>query len=141
MRSRVRRTSTSWPAASGAITMKWPCGVTGSELQAEIDQARLVPVNLSQIEVGANQPNLISNPMRHHRGVRIIKHDALLAVEPTGPLVDLCDNRLDARYQDLVLQETLLRVEHLALPAKQIDHLRDVRRVHGPRRNDRRAGG
>src|ERR1700722_4912276 len=141
MRSRVCRTLSSWPVASGAITMKWPCGVTVLELQAKIDQTRPVPVNLAQIKVGTNQPNLISNPMRHHRGVRIIKHDAFLAVEPAGLLVDLGDNRLDAEHQDLVLQETLLGVEHLALPAEQIDDFRDTRRVHRPGRDDGRALG
>ena len=62
-------------------------------------------------------------------------------IEPAWSLVDLGDNRLDSEWQDVVAEETVLGIEHLALPGEEIDHGGDLIGKGGARRNDRRAFG
>src|SRR5512134_2990825 len=96
---------------TGAVTMKCPCVITfragrcgglGMELQREVDQPRLVPIDLAQIDVGGDQPDLVADPLRHDGGLRVIQHDAFLAVEPARRLVDLGDDGVDAEGQNAV---------------------------------------
>src|SRR5690349_10719582 len=84
------RSAASRPAASGASTVNCDCGVTARlELQAEIDQAILAPVHLAQVEIRRDQPDLIADPLGDQRGVGVVQHDALLAIEPARALVHL----------------------------------------------------
>ena len=79
------------PRASGARIIKLDCGVIRLGLrrwkfETEIDQALLVPVDFPQIQLRLDLADFIANPMRHHRRLRIVQHDAFVAIEPASPL-------------------------------------------------------
>src|SRR5271166_593193 len=111
--------------------------VARSELQREVDQPGLVPVYLAQIQAGRlDQPDLIADPVRHHRCLGVVQHDAFLAIQPARRLVDLGDDGIEAERPDAIAQQTGLGVEHLALPGEHTDELGDLRAEHGAGRND-----
>src|SRR4051794_23558713 len=107
------------------------------KLEREIDQALFAPVNFTKISMWADLADLIANPMRDQRSLRIVEHDALFVIEPARAFVDLCDDRIQAEGGDSVAQHTFLRVEDFALPREVIDEVRDVLGVSGPRCDDR----
>src|SRR6266404_72897 len=139
--ARSLRSAPSRPGRTGATTVNCDWGVTTSELEAEVDQALLTPVDLSQIEPRTDQADLVPYPVRHQRGLGVVEDNALLAVEPAGALVHLGDDGLEAERQNSVLKRAALGVEDFPLPAKVIDDLCDRLRILGPRRDDGRAGG
>src|SRR5215468_9416300 len=96
------RSAGAWPVLTAATIVNCDCGVTDSELQAEVDQALLGPVDLTEIEIGTDQADLVPYPMRDQRGLRVVEHDAFLAVEPARTLVDLGDDRFEAERPDAV---------------------------------------
>jgi hypothetical protein len=65
--------------------------------------------------------------MRDQRGLRVVEHGALLAVQPARALVDLRDDRPQADGKDLVAKLAAFAVEDLSLPEEQVRDLgRDV---------------
>src|SRR5258708_26033833 len=106
------RSAGSCPAATGANTVNCDCGVTISELQAEVDQAVFVPVHLAEIEVRRDQPDFIADAVRESRRLGVVENDAFLAVEPARSLVDLGNDGLDAKYQNPVFQEPVGGIEY-----------------------------
>src|SRR5262245_48195296 len=107
--------------SSGATTMKVACGGIApnhSELQGEIDQPLFVPIDFAKVKLRCDESNLISDPMRHQRRIGIIKDDALFVVEPTGPLVDLGNDGVEAERQDAIFQMPSLGIEDFAFPGK-----------------------
>src|SRR5688572_12726888 len=104
MVARRSRRSCTRSGLTGAVTMKCPWVInrrpgrdrSGLELEREVDQARFVPVDLAEIDVRRDQPDLVADPLRHHRSLGVIEDDAFLLVEPARRLVDLGDDRIDA---------------------------------------------
>src|SRR6266404_1226413 len=139
--ARTLRSASSRPARTGATTVNCDWGVTTSELETEVDQALLCPVDLAEVDPGADQADLVAYPVRDEGSLRVVQNDALLAVEPAWGLVDLGDDRLYAERQNAVLERAALGVEDFPLPAKVIDDLCDRLTVFGSRCDDRRAGG
>src|SRR6202521_4989284 len=86
----------------GAPPANCDCGVTALELQAEMDQPVLAPVHHAQIEIRRDETDLVADVMRHDGRIGIVQDDALLAVQPTGTLVDPGDNRLEAERENPV---------------------------------------
>src|SRR5688572_17584888 len=146
--SRSRKSCTR-SGLTGAVTMKCPWVInrqpgrdrSGLEFEREVDQARLVPVDLAEIDVRRDQADLVADPLRHHRGLGVVEDDALLVVEPARRLVDLGDDRVDTEWQDAVAQGAGLGVEHLALPGEDVDQLGDVVAEFVAGRDDRGAVG
>ena len=60
-------------------------------MKREIDQALFAPVNFSEIGARSDLADLIPNPVRQERRLRVIQNNAFLAVEPALTLVDLGD--------------------------------------------------
>src|SRR6266852_7857325 len=67
----------------------------GSKLQRKIDEPLFVPVNFSQIKTRPDLADLIANPLRDERRLRVVENDAFLAIEPAGPFVNLRDDRIE----------------------------------------------
>src|SRR4051812_46242053 len=87
----------SHPAADCRLDAARRCSRRRSvELEGEIEAGLVVPVPPPQIEAGLEQPDFVANPLRHERRLRVIEHDALLAVEQTRSLVDLGDDGVEA---------------------------------------------
>src|SRR4029077_20340224 len=86
-------------------------------------------------------PDLITDPMRHERSLRIIEHNAFFVIKPARTFIDLGDDRVQSEEQNLISQDAFGRVEHFTLPGKMIDEIGDVLRVLGPWRDDSRAVG
>ncbi len=112
---------------------------SGPEPECEVDEAVLVPVDLAQVHTGADEPDLVTDPVGEERRVGIVEDDALLAVEPARALVDAGDDRVQPERQDAVAQDALLRVEGLALPREVVDEAGEVVRVRRAGGDDRRA--
>src|SRR4051812_18921406 len=91
------------------------------KLQCEMEDPGFPAKHLAKVEAGLDHADLVADPPRHQRGLRIIENDAFLAVEPALALVDLGDDRGDAEWQDLVLQQPGLGVKDFALPSEMID--------------------
>src|ERR1700756_5213384 len=72
--------SASCPGRIGARTMKLDCGVialpSGPELQREVDQPLLGPIDLAEIEARPDQADLVADPVGDQRGLGIVQHDA-----------------------------------------------------------------
>src|SRR5262247_1668468 len=77
---------------------------TSSELEREMQNRLVVPIHAAEVDVGRDQTDLVANPLRHERGLRIVKNDAFLLVEQAGPRVDLGDNRVDAQRRNPIPQ-------------------------------------
>src|SRR5580704_9718989 len=125
----------------GAATMKLDCGVmprvVPSELQREVDQPRLVPVDLAEVQPRRlDQPDLIANPMRDHRRLGVVQHNAFLAIQPAWRLVNPGDDGIEAEWPDAIAQQAGLGVEYLALPGKHADEFGDLRAEHCAWRHD-----
>src|SRR4051812_13043108 len=124
-----RRSGTSFSRSIAATTMKLDCGVMtpGSlrlaEVQAEVDQALLLPVDLAQVEAGLDLTNLVPNPVRQQGRLRVIQDDAFLLVEPTRVLINFRDDRIQPKRCDAVCEDAVLAVEGLPLPGEMADHL------------------
>src|SRR5215472_6885140 len=114
---------------------------TPSELQREVDQPFLVPVHLAQVQAWADLANLVANPMRDERGLRVVENDALLAVQPARPHVHLGDDGVEPEREDPVPEHALLGVEDLALPGEMVDERRNVQGVRCAGSDDRGAIG
>src|SRR5262245_58408930 len=72
--ARRARRAPSRPATMGATTAKLDCGVTTrSELQGEVHETLLVPVDLTQVEPGADLPDLVADPLGDQGGVRVVE--------------------------------------------------------------------
>ena len=102
--------------------------ITGSllrwELEREMNQRLLTPVNTAEIQIWIDESNLISNPAGHQRGLRIVKNDAFLLIEPAWSLVDFRDDRVKAKVSDAISEYTILGIKRLSLPRKKIDEVR-----------------
>ena len=70
------------------------------------------------------------------RGLRVVEHDALLAVEPAVALVHLGDNGIDPEGRNAVAQRSMHGVEGLALPAEEADEFGNFRGKHRSGRDD-----
>src|SRR6266480_2495457 len=108
----------------------------GLELQREIDESLLRPIDNPQIASGTNHPDFIADPVCDQRCFRIVQHDALLAVQPAWPLVYLGDDGIESKWQDSVIEHALLRIEDFPLPSKVVDQLGNFRRVLRTRSDD-----
>ena len=85
--------------------------------------------------------DLIADPMRHERSLRIIEHNALLVIQPARAFIDLRDDRVQPKGQNLVSQNAFGWVKDFPLPGKMIDEIGYILCVKGSRRNDRCAFG
>ena len=90
-----------------------------------MEQLGPLPEDEAEVDAGRDLADLVPDPLRDNRRVRVVEDDRLLLVEPARLLVDLGANRLDAERADLVQQLALPAVEHLSLPADQVDEPRD----------------
>src|SRR5262245_34773853 len=68
--------------STGAMTVSCDCGVTTSELEAEVDESLFVPIDLAEVEARRNEPDLVADPLGDDGGLRVVEHDAVLVIEP-----------------------------------------------------------
>ena len=73
---------------------------------------------LAEIKARLDHPDLVADPAGHQRGLRIVEHDAFLAVEPALALVDASDDGGDAERQNLVLENPAFASKILPCQAK-----------------------
>src|SRR5215468_1026995 len=57
-------------------------GASGSKFQQEVEQPGFVPIDLAEIGLRLEEPDLVADPMCHHGRLGIVQYDAVLAVEP-----------------------------------------------------------
>src|SRR2546425_11856504 len=142
-------------ASSGATTMKCDCGVIAMhdlrvhqcsrifpkplELQGEIDQPLLVPIDFAEVQMRLDLTDFITNPVRQERSLGVVQDDALLTIEPTWPFVHLGDDGVESKRQDPVFESPFLGIEDFALPRKMADELSDILSIGRARGNDRGA--
>src|SRR5215813_3090834 len=106
------------------------------ELQREVDQPFFLPVHFAEIQLRTDLTDLVANPLRDGRRLRVVEDDALLAVEPARSFVDFGDDRVEVERRNAIAQDTVRAVERLALPDEQADELRDLEAVVRARRDD-----
>jgi hypothetical protein len=96
-------------------------------------QAKLRTLCLSRknppLEPG-NQANLVSNPMRHERGLAVVENDGFLLVEPTLRVINLGAEGLGTGRADPIPELSPLGIEHLAF-SRQLDVSARLRRLFG----------
>src|SRR5262249_28304663 len=95
------------------------------KVETEIDETLLVPIDLAQIELGCDLPDLVADPMRDERSFGVIEHDALVAVEPAFVLIYVGDDCIEPERQDAVRKHTAFRVESFSLPGEDVHKLGD----------------
>src|SRR5438034_1162587 len=108
--------SATWCAIRSAIS--------GRKLQREMQDLVALPVDESEIDAGRDCADLVPDPVRGERRLRVVEDDRLLLVEPAGVFVDLRADGLDPERKDLVAELALLGVEHLSFPDHEVDQLR-----------------
>src|SRR5688572_26702795 len=74
------------------------------ELQREMKQPLLFPVDLAQIGAGFDLADLVADPLSDRRRLAVVDDDAFLLVEPGGPLVDRGDDRVQSEGRNPVPQ-------------------------------------
>src|SRR3954452_1744866 len=126
------------PARTGATIVSADWYGTGpaslGELQREVQDLRLLPEDEPEVEPRRHLADLVADPLRHDRGLRVVEDDRLLAVEPALVLVNLRPHGLQPEGEDLVAKLTLLAVEDLALPGDEVDDFRGRLREARPGR-------
>src|SRR5579859_4406644 len=70
----------------------------------------------AKIETRCDRADLVPNPMRDDRRLRVVQDGARLRVGPTRASVDFRDKRQDTERGEPVAQLATLRIEDLALP-------------------------
>src|SRR3989442_11045064 len=107
---------------AASVSATW-CGISrtrsGREREREVQDPVALPVDEPEVDAGRDLADLVPDPVRDERRLRVVEHDRLLLVEPARLLVDLRPDRLDPEGKDLVAQLALLRVEDLPLPGDQ----------------------
>src|SRR5438067_2849420 len=93
----------------------------GWKFQREMDQLLFSPINNAEINPRRDFADLVPDPFRDQRRLGIIENNARLLVEPALRLVDLRDDRLVTKRQDLVLQRSRNRIENFSFPGKQVN--------------------
>src|SRR5260370_32986588 len=67
----------------------------GLEFQQEMEQPAALPIDLAEISLRLDEPDLVADPMRHQRCLGIVENDAFLLVEPACALVNLGNDRAE----------------------------------------------
>src|SRR5437879_5068521 len=101
-----------------------------------MEDAGFLAEHLTEIKPRLDHADFIADPAGNDRSFRIIQDDAFLAVEPTGALVDLREDRAQTKGGDQVPQQAGFGVEDFALPGEMIDEARDRGCEHGPGADD-----
>src|SRR5438046_1286166 len=96
------------------------------KLQSEINQPLFAQINFAEISAWHDFANLIADPMRQQRRLRVIEDDALLLVHPARTLVDLRDDRVQSEGQNFVSQHAFAGIKNFSLPRKMVYEIRDV---------------
>ena len=104
-----------------------------------MDEAGLVPEDAAEVEAGADEADLVADPVGDEGGVGVVEDDALLAVDPAGLAGDAGDDGAQAEDGDAVAQDHVLGVEDLALPGEDADEASDGGRGGRAGRDDGRA--
>src|SRR5580658_349984 len=81
---------TTWPPALSPLV--GPGHSLPRKLQRKMNERRFVPIHPSQVKPRTDQPDLIPNPLRHQRRLRIVQNDAFLLIQPARPLVHRSHN-------------------------------------------------
>src|SRR5437870_6941326 len=111
------------------------------KFKGEINQSLFAQIDFAQINARRDFANLVTHPVRHQRSFGIIKNDALLAIHPARTFINLGDDRVQPKGQNLVSQSSLCWIENFSLPCKMTYEIGHVLSVSGSRCDDRRAYG
>src|SRR6476660_877059 len=90
------------------------------KLQSEINQPFFAQINFAEVSPWRDFANLIADPMRYQRSLGIIKDDALLAIQPARTFIHFGNDRVEAKRQNPVSQNSLCWIEIFSLPRKMI---------------------
>src|SRR5712691_6075456 len=123
MTASLRRLSTGLSVSAGGR----PKPLLLVEGKAEVNESGLVPIHPAQVEPGADQPDLVTDPVSHKRCLGVVENNAVLIVQPAWRLVDLRHDGVKAEGQDAIRQRSVLGIEFFALPSKDVDDLGDLR--------------
>jgi hypothetical protein len=90
-----------------------------------MDERFLTPIDASEIKIVVDQTNLIANPTRDQRGLRIVEDDAFLLIEPAWSFVDFGDDCVEAEVSDAIPEYAIRGVKSLSLPCEEVYEVRD----------------
>src|SRR5436190_23738524 len=94
-----------------------PYGIASSvpalELQREVKELLVVPIDRAKVRVRSDLPDLIADVMRDDRGLRVVEDDGVLVVDQTVAGVDLGQNGFRAGEPEVVDERAVLRIEDL----------------------------
>src|SRR5271157_3546619 len=105
---------------SAQASWSWTATSRDWKLQRKVNRPGLVPVHDAQVHPRTDLEDLVANVLGYKRGLRVVKHDTFLAIEPALGLVDLGHNRVQSEGEDAVSERPVRRIEGLSLPAKNI---------------------
>ena len=94
--------------------------VAAGNSKREINQSLFAQVNFAEVSAWRDFANLITDPMRYQRSLRVIEDDALLVVHPARTFIDLGDDRVESERQNFVSQNSLCS-DRKFFPATQND--------------------
>src|SRR5262249_39708915 len=99
-----------------------PPGGSLAEVEREVQDLASLPEHDAKVELGRHLSDLIADPVGNDRGLRVVEHDAFLAVDPAGCSVDLGRDCRYARWKHKVAQLAALGIEDLAFPEELVRH-------------------
>src|SRR5579884_455258 len=85
------------------------------EVETEVNQSLLRPIDHAQVYIGCYQPYFVAYPVCDDRGLGIIQNDAIFLIEPARRDVHFRDDGIEAERRYAIGQHAVRTVERLAL--------------------------
>src|SRR5438105_2153929 len=119
------RTRSSAPARIGARTVSasWCGTASGARPQREVQDPGLVPEYEAEVDAFPDLADLVPDPMRDKRRLRVVEDDARLLIEPALAAVYGRDDGMQIKRGDAVLEHASASVEDLPLPCEDMGEL------------------